>query len=70
MTANIELMFALNVFMLVIVCTLTWQAFIFLYNNNIYGKIINILSLCLHEHVLKCTYKLLPRESTTKISNM
>ena len=42
MTANIKLMFALNVFMLVIVCTLAWQKFIFLYNNNLYFKIIII----------------------------
>ena len=40
MTANIELMFALNVFMLVIVCTLAWQKFIFLYNNNLYYYIL------------------------------
>ena len=26
----------------------------------------SLFFLCLHEHVLKCTYKLLPRENTTK----
>ena len=70
MTANIELMFVLNVFMLVILRTLAWQKFIFLNNNNLYCKIIIIFFVCLHEHVLKCTYKLLPLENTTKRSNM
>ena len=64
---NYELMFALNVFMLVMLCTLAWQTFIFLYNNTLYGKIVSvsILLVCLHEHVLKCTCKLLPLKYQT-----